>query len=180
MSHADWFQSISTVLTIILILIKLAETTKDLILWDIQEGTLLTTFDKYKREFQVFGLLEAWRGIVEGMILVSCENYPLVVIASFISISLGSLILLIKYKPCKDNNLMIYNESGLQLLQIICLIWASDDRYNFLMEDDRILMGWIAVGIAGVLLTPSLVLSFVNVYKMIKSFVRKRRFIRSR
>lgn len=175
MSYANWFMGISTVLTISLVLIKLNKTMKDLTRWDIQEETSLMVFDKYKRNFRAFGLLDIWIEILEGIILVPFEYYPILVIVSFVSISWISIILLIKYKPCKSNNLVVFNQIGLQTLQIICLIWASDDQYNFLNEDDRIMMGWIADAVAGALLISLLAFNLFKIYQKIKDFIIKKR-----
>ena len=80
---------------------------------------------------------------------------------------------MIKYKPTKNNKIFILSESGNLLILLIALVWAIDDKVNFLIEDDRSIMGWLGISIIGLIFPVNLLSSFVAIIGTNKNKMKK-------
>ena len=129
----------------------------------IQENneTSFLLFPIYFQIYQIFGLIDLLKYIIFAVCIIIFEYYPIINVSFFLATQLFYIIILIKYKPTKNYKIFIFSESGNLLILFITLIWAIDDKANFLTEDYRSIIGWLGISIVGVVFFVNLLYSIV-------------------
>ena len=134
----------------------------------------LLIFPAYLKTYQIFGFFDLLKETIFALSLIIFEYYPIVNVSFFLATQLFWIILLIKYKPTNNNNkIFIFSESGNLLILLICLVWAIDDKANFLTEDDRSIIGWLGISIVSFVFIVNLLSSFVIIIEANKNKIKK-------
>ena len=173
----NWLTKLSYLISyyiLIFLIIWIIWNIKKLIDLEKHDELDLLIFPAYLNTYQIFGFFDLLKETIFALSLIIFEYYPIVNVSFFLATQLFWIILLIKYKPTNNNNnIFIFSESGNLLILLICLLWAIDDKANFLTEDDRSIIGWLGISIVSFVFIVNLLSGFVIIIEANKNKIKK-------
>ena len=102
-------------------------------------------YPKFKSSASIFGIIDILQMLILSLSLIALENMPTANIILIFIVKLVYVFLVIRYKPSANNTLMAFSEVGNLILATMSTIFALDDKYNWITEERKIVIGWIGI-----------------------------------
>ena len=168
-SYSNWFTAISSVICYILFILMIIWIHERHANQDCELVNLKVLYPKFKASKSSFGIIDLLQMTILSTSLILLENMPIINNVLIVVVKLGYISLLIKFQPSENNSLFIFNEVGNLILASITTVLAMDDKYNWVTEDTRFNIGWIAIVCVFVNIFIQLLLGIIQVITKYKS-----------
>ena len=134
-------------------------------------------YDQQKLTPIYFNAFFILRRLALTLTLVFLHNYPYLELLTLILNCPTWLVLLCWFLPYdnKMNNIVnIISEFLFVVIHVIIFLFAHDDHKDWLTDQKKLDLGWAIIGCCGVILSLTLIVSFIEQYYAVKNLIKLR------